>query len=203
VKPIVGCEVYIAKTSRLAPHNRSDNRYHHLTLLARNETGYRNLLKLASISYLEGYNWRPRIDKEVLWRHADGISCLSGCLAGEVNQLFLREQEAQAEKVATEFRDLFGPEHFWLELQRNGIDIQDTANDAMIRLHQRTGIPIVATNDIHYLRHEDCQAQDVLLCINTGAKRADEKRFRFETDSLYFRTRTEMAEIFRDLPETL
>jgi DNA polymerase-3 subunit alpha len=203
VKPIVGCEVYIAKTSRLEPHNRADNRYHHLTLLARDETGYRNLMKLASIAYVEGYNWRPRIDKEVLHQYADGISCLSGCLAGEVNQLFLREEEAQAEKVAAEFRDLFGPEHFWLELQRNGINIQDTANEAMVRLHQRTGIPLVATNDIHYLRHEDCHAQDVLLCINTGAKKADEKRFRFDTDSLYFRTRKEMAEIFRDLPETV
>ncbi|HUR26631.1 MAG TPA: DNA polymerase III subunit alpha, partial [Planctomycetota bacterium] len=103
----------------------------------------------------------------------------------------------------TEFRDLFGPEHFWLELQRNGIDIQDKANEAMCRLHQRTNVPLVATNDIHYLRHEDCAAQDVLLCINTGAKRADEKRFRFDTDSLFFRTRAQMGEVFRDLPQTL
>jgi DNA polymerase-3 subunit alpha len=203
ITPIVGCEVYVAKTSRLEPHNRTDNRYHHLTLLARDQVGYRNLLKLASIAYVEGLNWRPRVDKEVLWKHAAGISCLSGCLAGEVNQLFLRGEEAEAERVATEFRDLFGPEHFWLELQRNGIDIQDKANEAMVRLHQRIGVPLVATNDIHYLRHEDCAAQDVLLCINTGAKRADEKRFRFETDSLYFRTGEEMADMFRDLPDSV
>jgi DNA polymerase-3 subunit alpha len=184
----------VAQRTRHEPHNRSDNRYHHLTLLARDQEGYRNLLKLASIAYLEGYHTRPRIDKEVLAAHSRGLSCLSGCLAGEVNQLFLRGDEARAEQVATELRDLFGPEHFWLELQRNGIDLQQRANEAMWRLHQRTAIPLVATNDIHYLRHEHCHAQDVLLCINTGAKRADEKRFRFETDTLFFRTREQMAE---------
>jgi DNA polymerase-3 subunit alpha len=204
VKPILGCEVYVAKRSRLEPHSkREGNGYHHLTLLARDAQGYRNLLKLASSAYVDGYHVRPRIDKELLARHAAGLSCLSGCLAGEVNQLFLRGDEAAAERVAVELRDLFGPRHFWLELQRNGIDIQARANEALTRLHQRTGIPLVATNDIHYLRHEDCHAQDVLLCINTGAKRSDEKRFRFETDSLYFRTRAQMGEIFRDCPESL
>jgi DNA polymerase-3 subunit alpha len=203
VKPLVGCEVYIAKRSRREPHDRKDNGYHHLTLIARNQTGYRNLLKLCSEAYVTGYHTRPRIDKQFLSEHAEGLSCLSGCLAGEVNQLFLRGEEKRAEDVATTFRDLFGPEHFWLELQRNGIDIQDKANEALMRLHQRTGVPLVATNDIHYLRHEDCQAQDVLLCINTGAKRSDAKRFRFDTDTLYFRTREQMAEVFRDLPQTL
>jgi len=203
VRPILGCEVYVARSSRLAPHNRTENRYHHLTLLARDRQGYQNLLKLASAAYLEGYHTRPRIDKELLRSHSAGLSCLSGCLAGEMNQLFLRGEEAKAEAVAVQLRDLFGPRHFWLELQRNGIDVQERANEAMLRLHQRTAIPLVATNDIHYLRHEDCAAQDVLLCINTGAKRNDEKRFRFETDSLYFRTREEMGEIFRDLPEAL
>jgi DNA polymerase-3 subunit alpha len=203
IKPILGCEVYVAKQSRLQPHNRSDNGYHHLTLMARDMQGFHNLLKLCTAAYVEGLHTRPRVDKQLLSQHAAGLTCLSGCLAGEINQLFLRGDEARAETVTTEFRDLFGPEHFWLELQRNGIDIQDKANEAMWRLHQRTGVPLVATNDIHYLRHEDCAAQDVLLCINTGAKRADEKRFRFDTDSLFFRTRAEMGEVFRDLPQTL
>ncbi len=203
IKPLIGCEIYIAKKSRFEPHNRSDNRYHHLTLLARDNEGYRNLLKIASEAYINGFHTRPRVDKEFLARHAKGISCLSGCLASEVNQLFLRGEEAQAEAVAVQFRDMFGPEHFWLELQRNGIDLQVRANEALARLHQRTGVPLVATNDIHYLRHEDCAAQDVLLCINTGAKRSDEKRFKFDTDTLFFRTRTEMGEIFRDLPAAL
>lgn len=201
VKPLMGCEVYIAQRSMREPHSKKrGNGYSHLTLIARNETGYRNLVRLTSAAYVDGLHFRPRIDWDLLDKHAEGISCLSGCLAGEVNQLFLRGKENEAEDLAARLRDLFGPEHFWLELQRNGIDIQDTVNEALVRLNQRTGIPLVATNDIHYLRHEDCAAQDILLCINTGARRDDEKRFRFETDSLYFRTREEMAHMFRDLP---
>ncbi len=203
IKPIIGCEIYVAKKSRLEPHNRSDNGYHHLTLLARNEQGYKNLLTIASEAYLKGLSTRPRIDKAFLAEHAAGLSCLSGCLAGEINQLFLRGDERRAEELAVQFSELFGKQHFWLELQRNGIDLQTRANEAMDRLHQRTQIPLVATNDIHYLRHEDCKAQDVLLCINTGAKRADEKRFKFETESLYFRRAAEMHDMFRDLPASL
>ncbi|MCB9914410.1 MAG: DNA polymerase III subunit alpha [Planctomycetes bacterium] len=204
VKPLIGCEVYIARQSRFEPHSKKKgNGYNHLTLLARNETGYRNLMELASLAYLEGYHFRPRIDKELLYRHAEGINCLSGCLAGELNQLFLTGREDEAATLAAELRDIFGPEHFWLELQRNGIDEQNVANEALYRLHQRTGIPLVATNDIHYLRAEDCEAQDVLLCIHTGAKKAEEKRFKFETDTLYFKSREEMGHMFRDLPEAL
>lgn len=204
ITPIIGCEVYIAQRSRHEPHSKKKgNGYNHLTLLARNETGYRNLMQLATKSYLEGLHFRPRIDRELLAQHAEGLNCLSGCLAGELNQMFLRGKEDEAEARAVELRDLFGPEHFWLELQRNGIDDQNSANECMHRLHQRTGIPLIATNDIHYLRHEDCEAQDVLLCINTGAKKADEKRFRFDTTDLFFRTREEMADLFRDCPESL
>ncbi|MCK6448118.1 MAG: DNA polymerase III subunit alpha [Planctomycetes bacterium] len=203
VKPILGCEVYLAKKSRKEPHNKKDNGYHHLTLLARNQQGYKNLLEICSTAYIEGYHFRPRIDKEYLAAHAEGLACLSGCLAGEINQHFLRDQDAQAEALAATFGDIFGREHFWLELQRNGIDIQAKANESLVRLSQRTGLPLVATNDIHYLRQEDCHAQDVLLCINTQAKRAEKDRFKFDTDTLYFRTRKEMAEIFRDLPQAL
>ena len=201
VKPLVGCEVYIAQRSMTERHSKKDgNGYNHLTLIARNETGFRNLSKLTSEAFVNGMHFRPRIDMELLSQHAEGISCLSGCLAGRINQLFLRDKQQEAEDMAIHLRDLFGPDHFWLELQRNGIDIQDKVNESLVRLNQRTGIPLVATNDIHYLRHEDCQAQDVLLCINTGAKKADEKRFRFETDTLFFKTRAEMAHMFRDLP---
>jgi DNA polymerase-3 subunit alpha len=197
----VGCEVYIAQRSMHERHSKRDgNGYNHLTLIARNETGFRNLSKLTSEAFVNGLHFRPRIDMDLLSRHAEEISCLSGCLAGHINQLFLRDKEREAEDMAIKLRDLFGPDHFWLELQRNGIQIQDKVNESLVRLNQRTGIPLVATNDIHYLRHEDCQAQDVLLCINTGAKKADEKRFRFETDTLYFKTRAEMAHMFRDLP---
>ncbi|MCZ6598604.1 MAG: DNA polymerase III subunit alpha, partial [Planctomycetota bacterium] len=203
VKPIIGCEVYIARESRHKPYHRTENPYTHLTLLARNEEGFRNLLKLASIAYIDGYHYRPRIDKESLSQHARGITCLSGCLSGEINRHLMRDREAEAERVASELRDMFGPEHFWLELQRNGIEIQDRCNEAMVRLEKRLGIPLAATNDVHYLRHEDCATQDVLLCINTGAKRSDEKRFRMDTDTLFFRNREQMAHVFRDLPESL
>ncbi|TAJ16065.1 MAG: DNA polymerase III subunit alpha [Planctomycetota bacterium] len=203
IKPILGCEVYVAKKSRLEKHSKVDNGYSHLTLLARDAQGWRNLLELASISYLEGYNYRPRVDMEALRSRASGITCLSGCLAGEINQLFRLDKESEAEKLAGELRDLFGPEHFWLELQRNGIELQNKVNEDLVRLAGRTGIPLVATNDIHYLRHEDCHVQDVLICINTGAKRADEKRWRMDTDSLFFRTGEEMAHMFRDLPKTV
>ncbi len=204
VQPILGCEVYIARQSRREPHNKAKgNGYNHLTLLARNAEGWRNLVKLASDAYLEGYHFRPRIDRELLARHAGGLTCLSGCLAGEMSQLLLGGREDEALEQATAWRDLFGAEHFWLELQRNGLEIQDRVNESMVRIARQTGIPLVATNDIHYLRAEDCHAQDVLLCINTGAKRADEKRFRFETQTLFFKTRAEMADMFRDLPEAL
>ena len=204
VKPIIGCEVYVARDSMHKPHSKAKgNGYNHLTLLARNEEGYKNLVQLASKAYVDGYHFRPRIDKELLAQHTAGINCLSGCLAGEINQLFRMDKEAEAAQLAAQLRDMFGPEHFWLELQRNGIELQDRVNESMVRLAKQTGIPLIATNDIHYLRHEDCEAQDVLLCINTGAKKAEEKRFKFETDSLYFKTREEMAHMFRDLPDSV
>jgi DNA polymerase-3 subunit alpha len=203
IRPLLGCEVYVAVRSRLEPHSKQDNRYHHLTLIARDREGWANLMRMASAAFVEGYSTRPRIDKAYLAQHARGITCLSGCLAGEIDQLLVRGEEARAERAAVELRDLFGADHFWLELQENGIEHQRRANAGLARIAQRTAIPLVATNDIHYLRREDCAAQDVLLCINTGAKRSDEKRFRFDTETLYFRTRQEMAEIFADRPEAL
>jgi DNA polymerase III subunit alpha len=203
IKPILGCEVYLARESRLTPHHRERNPYSHLTLLAHNLQGYHNLLKLTSLSYLEGYHVRPRIDRELLGRHAQGLTCLSGCLSSEVNKLIRTGHQAAAEDLAIGLRDLFGPRHFWLELQRNGISIQDECNAAMIEIAGRTGIPLVATNDIHYLRQEDCEVQDVLLCINTGAKRSDQERFKMDTKTLFFRTREEMGAAFHDLPQAL
>jgi DNA polymerase-3 subunit alpha len=203
IKPIVGCEIYIAREGHKKPHHRSRNPYTHLTLLARNRAGYQNLLKIGTLAYLEGFHFRPRIDRETLSRHAEGISCLSGCLSGEISHLVQAGRLAQAEQTAIELRDLFGPEHFWLELQRNGIEIQSRLNEALVDISARTGIPLVATNDVHYLRAEDCHTQDVLLCINTGAKRSDEKRFKMDTQTLFFRTRAEMAHEFRDLPDSV
>jgi DNA polymerase-3 subunit alpha len=204
LRPILGCEVYVARRSRFEPHSKAKgNGYHHLTLLARNEEGWKNLMLLASSAYLEGLHFRPRIDRELLARHAKGISCLSGCLASELSQLCIQGKEDEAETLAATWSSIFGREHFWLELQRNGIETQTRVNETLTRIRGRTGIPLVATNDIHYLRNEDCAAHDVLLCINTGAKRSDAKRFRFETETLYFTTRAEMGEMFRDVPEAI
>jgi DNA polymerase-3 subunit alpha len=200
LRPILGCEVYVARRSRFEPHSKAKgNGYHHLTLLARDEQGWKNLMLLASSAYLDGLHFRPRIDRELLAQHAQGITCLSGCLASELSQLCIQGKEAEAEELSGTWREIFGRDHFWLELQRNGIETQVRVNETLTRIHGRTGIPIVATNDIHYLRSEDCHAHDVLLCINTGSKRAEEKRFRFETDTLFFKTRAEMADMFRDL----
>jgi DNA polymerase-3 subunit alpha len=203
VKPILGCEVYIARHSRRQPHHKEQNPYSHLTLLARTNEGYHNLIELCSKSYLEGFHVRPRIDMELLEKHARGISCLSGCLSGEMNQMIRRDQPQQAHDLAVRLRDIFGREHFWLEVQRNGLALQDRCNEGLVEIHRKTGIPLVATNDIHYLRHEDCKVQDVLLCINTGAKRSDEKRFKMDTNTLYFQSREQMASMFSDLPDAV
>ena len=202
VKPIIGCEFYVAKDTRLRKHSVK-NGYNHLTLLARDETGYKNLLKLTSISYLDGLSVRARVDSSVLATHSQGITCLSGCLSGRINELFMRERENEAYAAAAELQDIFGKEHFWLEIQRNGLDIQEKVTGDMVKLSQKTGIPLVATNDIHYLRQEDCDFQDTLLCINTGARKVDANRFRFDTNTLYLTSRAKTAQIFRDLPNAV
>jgi len=202
IKPIIGCEVYIAKKSRFRKHNKT-NGYNHLTLLAMNQEGYKNLLLLTSLSFVEGLSFRPRIDMELLEKHAKGILCLSGCLSGKVNEYFLNDQIGEAEKFTDRLQQIFGAGHFWLELQRNGLNIQDKATEAMVALAGRTGIPLIATNDIHYHRQEDCDFQDTILCINTRSKKADPDRFRFETNTLFFKKGLEMAHAFRDLPSAL
>lgn len=202
VKPIIGCEVYIAKETHLNKHTRK-NGYNHLTLLARSEEGLKNLFKLTSISYIEGLSTRPRISHEILAANAKGIICLSGCLSGRVNELLLENRESEAMHLVDEYQSMFGKEFFWLELQRNGITIQEKATEAMIRVSKNTGIPLVATNDIHYLRHEDCEFQDTLLCINTGKFKSDADRMRFDSDTMYFKTTEEIAHTFRELPHAV
>jgi len=202
IKPIIGCEFYVAKDSRLRKHSRS-NGYNHLTLLARNNEGLKNLMYLTSVSFVEGLSNRPRIDMDVLNKHAAGVTCLSGCLSGRVNELILDGKEQDALDMVTRLRDLFGKDNFWLEIQRNGLNIQDKATEGMVRIHKKTGIRLVATNDIHYLRHEDCEFQDTMLCINTGARKVDTDRFRFESDTMYFKSTAEMSQVFRDLPESV
>ena len=203
LKPILGCEIYIAEKSMYDKHNRTTNPYSHLTLLARNAKGWENLMKLSSDSHTKGMSVRPRIDMDLLAQHAEGLTVLSGCMSGPVNKLLRREQEAEARQMAGTLADMFGREHFFLEIMRNGMKEQDDLTTAMMRMKDQVDLPVVATNDVHYSRHEDCSLQDALLCLGTGGKYADPNRWSFDTDTLFFRTREEMNRVFQDLPEAL
>jgi DNA polymerase-3 subunit alpha len=205
VHPIIGCEFYIAPDSRLnRKYAREDEKYYHLVLLAANETGYRNLMKLASLAYTEGFYMRPRIDKELLEQFHDGLICLSACLVGEIPSLILAGRVKEAEETALWFNGLFGQDNFYLEIQDHGIEAQKRIIPVIAEIATRTGIPLVATNDIHYLEREDAVAQDLLLCIGTQDKRNDPKRkFKFEGSEFYFKTGDEMAALFSRYPEAI
>jgi DNA polymerase-3 subunit alpha len=203
VKPILGCEVYVAERSMREPHDKRTNPYTHLTLLARNAEGWGNLMSLTTDAHLEGHHFRPRIDLELLAQRSKGLICLSGCMSGPVNRLLRRGDEPGARAMAGRLKDLFGAEHFFLEVMRNGIEEQNRLTEGMARMRAQVDVPLVATNDIHYLRHEDCKAQDALICLNTGARLSDPGRWKMDTDTLYFRSAAEMNRIFGDLPEAL
>ena len=202
VKPIIGCEMYVAKTSR---HDRDPRtaRPHHLIVLCENERGYRNLVKLVSSGYLEGFYYKPRIDKEVLAAHSEGLIGLSGCLNGEVSANLLARQYDAAENAAGELRDIFGPDRFFLEVQDQGLARQREIIPDMLRMADRTGIPAVATNDCHYMCQDDSRAHDVLLCIQTGKSVHDLNRMKFYTDQFYFKSYDEMHGVFGDYPDLL
>jgi DNA polymerase-3 subunit alpha len=204
VKPIIGCETYVATGSRLeksAAHIREA--YNHLTLLAVSDEGYHNLVKLSSIGYTEGFYHRPRIDKEVLARHSRGLVGLSGCLSSEISGHLLAGNDAAALTAVGEFREIFGPERFYLEVMDHGIEDQRRVNRGLLRLRQKTGLKLCATNDAHYLHKDDHQAHDVLLCIGSGKKVADVERLRFDTQEFYLKSPAEMAALFPDHPEAL
>ncbi|HEV8241141.1 MAG TPA: DNA polymerase III subunit alpha [Thermoanaerobaculia bacterium] len=196
VKPIIGIEAYMAQGSRLdkSAERRSSN---HLVLLAKNETGYRNLLKLTTSSFLEGYYYKPRIDRDILARHAEGLICLSACLNGEINEQILGKKEREAEAIARTYKELFGDD-FFLELQDHGIPEQRLANDVLRRLATRLSLPMVVTNDAHYLRQDDAFAHDVLLCIGTQKTFADPDRLKYASNQFYVKTAAEMHALFPD-----
>ena len=203
IKPIIGCEVYVAIDSR---HSRQAARglthaSNHLILLAKDATGYRNLTKLVSKGYLEGYYYNPRIDKELLREHAEGLVCMSACIGGEIPHLIQREGLAAAEKVAREFMDIFGDDYY-LEIQRHDIDPEAKVNDGLLKLHRKLGVPLVATNDFHFLRATDHDAHDALICIQTN-KTVDEKNRLCYPDGLYMKSPEEMRTLFADLPDAL
>lgn len=205
IKPIIGCEVYVAvgdRRERKAAEGIASGSFH-LILLVRDEQGYHNLMKLSTVGYMEGFYYHPRIDKEALGKHSKGLIGLSSCLKGEIAHYVLADDSARATKAAKFYQDLFGDEGFYLELMDLGLDENRTVNSALVEMGRDLGIPLVATNDCHYLRREDAEAHDILLCLQTGKDRDDPKRLRFRTNQIYFRTPEEMKEIFRDYPEAI
>ena len=197
IKPIIGCEVYVAPGSRFDKEaGKNENRYYHLVLLAENDTGYHNLMKIVSRGFTEGYYYKPRVDREVLQEFHEGIIALSACLAGEVATYLRQGFYEEAKKAALEHVEIFGENNYFLELQDHGIDDQQTVNQGLLRMSQETGIPLVATNDIHYVKKEDAEAHDILLCIQTGKKVADEDRMRYEGGQYYLKSPEEMEDLF-------
>ena len=202
IKPIIGCEVYVAPRSRLNKEPNIDNKYNHLILLAKDNKGYKNLSKLVSIGFTEGYYYKPRIDLEVLEKYHEGLICLSGCLAGSVNQALLNGQNEKAEEIALWHKKVFG-EDYYIEIQNNGIKEQVLANQKLIQLARKLDIPIVATNDAHYLKKEDAYNHEILLCIQTGKRMSDEDRMKFDTDELYVKSPQEMSDYFSAFPDAI
>jgi len=202
VKPIIGYEAYVAPGSRFdrqAPRGLKDAA-DHLTILAASDVGYRNLIRLASIAYLEGFYYRPRIDREALYQHREGLIALSGCHSSELCRNILAGDQAAAERVASEYADLLGKGNFYIELQDNGLPEQKVCLEGSLRVAKRLGLPVVATNDIHYPRREDATMHDLLLCINTGKTLRDPARMRLGSDEFYFKSPPEMYQRFGDIP---
>ena len=200
IKPVIGCEVYVAPDSRFSKDKQQ--KYHHLVLLCKNEKGYKNLIKLVSAGFVEGFYSKPRIDMELLRQNYDGLVALSGCIAGKVPQKILSAEYDEAENAALEMKQIFG-EDYYLELQRHGIEEEDIVNQELVKISKKHNIPLVATNDVHYIEKEDAHTQAVLMCIQTGTTLADGKMRGFEKDEFYLKTEKEMRELFSDLPDAL
>jgi DNA polymerase III subunit alpha len=202
VKPIIGCEAYMALGSRHAKKDSglAHNDYYHLILLARNRAGYQNLIKLVSKAYLEGFYYKPRMDKELLKEHHEGLIALSGCLSGEIPYLIGQKDMAGALAVAGEFQEIFGKEHFYLEVQANGLDHQRIANAGLMEIHRKLAIPLAGTNDCHYLKKEDARPHELMLCLQTGKTLSDPARMKFDTDQLYVKSTEEIAPAFAEFP---
>ena len=199
IKPIIGSEFYMTPFSRL---EKSTQRYH-LTLLAKSEIGYKNMLKLSSKSFIEGFYYKPRIDREILEKYSEGLICLSGCIQGQIPVLILEGKIKEAEQTALYFKELFGKNSFFLELQIHGIKDEKTVAKSLYSMSKNLQIPLVATNDAHYLNKEDVEAHDVLLCIGTKKHLKDPARMRFHGEEFYFKSEEEMEVIFKEIPKAL
>ena len=203
IKPILGCEVYTARRSRLDKQANIDSDQGHLVLLAKDNKGYKNLMKLVSIGFTEGFYYKPRVDMEILERYSEGLIALSACLSGDVPTALAQGDYEKARSIALKLRSFFGDDSFFLELQMNGIEEQNLVNQGLIKLSTETGIPLIATNDIHFLRREDARAHEILLCIQTGKKITDEDRMTFSTAEVYLKSPEEMGKLFKNIPSAL
>ena len=201
IKPIIGCEVYTAARTRFDKDVEKDKHMGHLILLAENNDGYKNLMKIVSEGYRNGFYYRPRIDKEVLRQYSDGIIATSACLAGDVQQRLLNGDYAGAKREALEMQEIFGEGNYFLELQDQGLEEEARVLPDMKRLHEETGIPFIATNDVHYVRQEDAEAQDVLMCIQTQTTIDEDNRMRFANDQFYLKSEEEMRKLFSNTPD--
>lgn len=203
IKPIIGCEVYIAPRSMTDKQSHADSNYAHLVLLAKDQIGYKNLVKLVSLGFIEGFYYRPRIDYDILAQYSQGLIGLSGCLAGDIPRLLLSEQKKAAKELALRLESIFGKGNFYLELQNHGLEEQIRLNQMIAELSKDTGIPLVASNDVHYVRREDAEVHDVLLCIQTGKTIEDEDRMQFDSQEFYLKSPEEMRELFAFYPEAI
>ena len=203
VKPIIGCEVYVASSSRFGRDKNADGKYYHLVLLCKNETGYKNLIKMESLAFTEGFYSKPRIDLELLREHSDGIIALSACLGGYIPQMILDGNIDKAYEHARFMKDLFGKENYYLEIQRHGIEEQQTVNDVLVKMSKELDIDLVATNDVHYLEKSDAHTQSVLMCIQTSTTLAEGRHKGFEQDEFYMKSTEEMYDIFSDIPSAV
>ncbi len=203
IKPIIGCEVYVASRSRFDKVHGIDSNRHHLVLLCKNETGYKNLIKLVSSAWVDGFYTKPRIDRELLEKHHEGLVALSACLAGEIPKLISNGEYLKAKETALWYSTLFGEENYYLEMQNHGIPEQLIVNDGLIRLSNETGIPLVATNDVHYVNKEDAYIQKILICIATNHTVDEENSLEFESDNFYLKTEHEMRELFSKTQEAI
>ena len=203
IKPILGCEVYVATGSRLVKERRDEGNYHHLVLLAENETGYHNLIRLVSLGFTEGFYYKPRVDMDILRSHSKGIIALSACQSGVVSKIILTQGYEAGKKRALEYNEIFGQNNFFLELQNHGLDDQQTLNPQLIKMSEETGIPLVVTNDVHYIESSDTKAHDVLLCIQTQKTIHDQDRMSYDSDQFYLKSPKEMYDLFPLAQEAL
>lgn len=203
IKPILGMEAYIAPQSRFDKEKTMGAASNHLTLLAANNEGYRNLIKLSTLSYLEGFHYKPRIDKEILAKYSRGLIGFSGCLNGEIPKAIRNEDEKKVDELIDAYVGIFGKENFYFEVMRHELEEQDKLTPHLIELSKKTGIKLVGTNDCHYFKSSHHNAHDILLCVGTGRKQAEEKRLKFTTNHFYYKTQEEMVEVFKDLPQAI